>query len=89
MFFLIAILSLWIFFAICVFKLNNAYNNQSVILDAICDYGYDTTDCDRALKMLDNVEHFICTVLRVWDWGYTRILPEEDFELIKPYIKEK
>ena len=32
-------------------------------------------------------EHYIKTFWRLWDWGYTRILPIDKFEIIKPYIK--
>lgn len=32
-------------------------------------------------------ESYEKTLFRLWDWGYTRILPPEKFELIKPYIK--
>lgn len=32
-------------------------------------------------------EHYIKTFWRLWDWGYTRILPKDKFEIIKPYIK--
>lgn len=32
-------------------------------------------------------EHYMKTFYRLWDWGYTRILPKDKFEIIKPYIK--
>lgn len=37
----------------------------------------------------DYIEDYSSTLYRLWDWGYTRILPPEKFELIKDYIKEK
>lgn len=36
----------------------------------------------------DNIEPYFVTLLRLWDWGYTRLLPPEKFELVKPYIKK-
>lgn len=29
------------------------------------------------------------TFYRWWDWGYTRILPKDKFEIIKPYLEVK
>ena len=34
-----------------------------------------------------DMEDYDRTFLRFWDWGYTRILPKDKFEIIKPYIK--
>jgi hypothetical protein len=36
---------------------------------------------------VDN-ENYDKTLFRLWDWGCTRILPKEKYEIIKPYIKE-
>lgn len=33
-------------------------------------------------------EHYNKTLFRLWDWGCTRILPKEKYEIIKMYIKE-
>ena len=35
----------------------------------------------------DDMENYECTLFRLWDWGYTRILPKDKLEIIKPYIK--
>jgi hypothetical protein len=32
-------------------------------------------------------EDYDKTLWRLWDWGCTRILPKEKFEIIKPYLK--
>jgi hypothetical protein len=72
-----------------IIKAENAYKNQMIIYNAIVDYDKYYNDCEKALKLLKNVEDYTSTVFRLWDWGYTRILPKEDFELIKPYIQEK
>ena len=34
----------------------------------------------------DDMEDYNKTFKRFWDWGYTRILPKEKFELIKPFL---
>ena len=34
-----------------------------------------------------HMESYHMTILRIWDWGCTRILPKEKFEIIKPYMK--
>lgn len=35
-----------------------------------------------------DMEPFDKTLLRLWDWGYKRILPADKMEIIKPYLKE-
>lgn len=35
----------------------------------------------------DDMENYVVTLWRLWDWGYTRILPKDKFEIIKPYIE--
>ena len=70
-------------------KTENAYDNQVKILDAIVEYGHESGDLTKAMHMLDHIESLFLTIFRMWDWGYTRILPKEDFELIKPYLEEK
>ena len=35
----------------------------------------------------DDKEDYDKTFWRLWDWGHTRILPKDKFEIIKPYIK--
>ena len=37
----------------------------------------------------DDMENYDATLLRFWDWGPTRILPPEKYEIIKPYIMEE
>ena len=43
-------------------------------------------DLDDKNVSYDDMESDNKTLLRLWDWGYTRILPPEKFELIKPFI---
>lgn len=72
-----------IFFLI---KNNNAYKNHIIIIEAIYEYCREKNiDCNLFYMSMEDYDD---TVNRFWDWGYTRILPPEQFELIKPYIKE-
>ena len=43
----------------------------------------------QGLKAVDyeDMEPYETTLFRLWDWGYTRILPADKFEIIKPFIK--
>ena len=78
-----------VFCIVIMFKSDNALKNQMKILRAIDDYGKETNDKFNCILLLNSMETFSQTMWRLWDWGYTRILPKEDFEWIKPYIKEK
>lgn len=70
-------------------KTENAYQNQMKIIHAIRDYG---SECIRTHKPIlvdfNETEPLERTFFRFWDWGYTRILPAEKFEIIKPYIEK-
>lgn len=65
--------------------------NRGIIIDAICKYHIHLIkeghyDRGAYLVKYEDMESFNATNNRFWDWGYTRILPPEKFELIKPYI---
>lgn len=79
--------SILLYNVLLVFKVNNAYKNQTKILDAIDRYADETKDFGKALCLLNNAEELDETIWRLTDWGYKNILPKEDFELIEPYIK--
>ena len=68
-------------------KCDNAINNQIKILNAIDTYVDETGDYKNAMFILDHMESLSQTTWRIFDWGYKNILPKEDFEWIKPYIK--
>lgn len=70
-------------------KYENAFKNQMIVLSAIEAYINETENYCKGIDLLDNMESSLQTALRMGDWGYKNILPKEDFELIKPYIKEK
>lgn len=68
-------------------KLSNTVENRTKIMYAIDAYMTEF-DCPlKGLELLWQMEDFDKTLFRLWDWGYKNILPKEDFELIKPYLK--
>ena len=68
-------------------KNENAFKMHKTIDDAIllykkhCIYRHKKPAVDH-----DDVEHYFKTAFRIWDWGYTKLLPKEKLEIIKPYI---
>jgi hypothetical protein len=65
------------------------FRNQKTIADAISKFANETEEFDKALCLLHNMEHYVKTLCRLWDFGCKNILPKEDYELIKPYIKKR
>lgn len=67
------------------------YGNHKIIIEAIEDYHlwliqndkYEFNECDVEYA---DMEDYTTTFLRFWDWGYSRILPPEKLEIVKPYI---
>lgn len=61
------------------------------ILSAIERYARttDIDECDKAISFMNHMEAYDKTLWRLWDFGCKNILPKEDFELIKPYIKKR
>ena len=80
-----------IFCAIAIVKNMNTFNCYDAIGKAI--YKYKTAcieECDwDALHLVEyrDMEDYNKTFWRFWDLGYTRILPKDKFEIIKPYIE--
>ena len=56
------------------------------IFNAIVSYQLNR-DFFGLIVSLNDMEDYDSTFYRWWDWGYTRILPPEKFEIIKPWIK--
>ena len=88
---LVFVLVMLILMALCIVKLIKnevIYRQRKKILKAIKEYEnmcykhgeISNVDCE-------NIENYDSTLFRIWDWGYTRILPKDKFEIIKPYIK--
>lgn len=74
---------------IALIKNNFTYKNQSIILEAICKYELHLIKEERYDEIrvsFKDMESYDATQRRWYDWGYTRILPSEKFELIKPFI---
>lgn len=80
-----------VFSIILLFKNENTYKNRGIINQAIHTFLMEKiknhTCKNEDFTLWDAVEPYEATMWRLWDWGYTRILPKEDFELIKPYIQ--
>lgn len=88
-------------FSLLCLKINVTKKNQVIIINAI--FEYQKTELDRVFAdflngkideyhyvpavSFEDHESFEKTLWRLWDWGYTRILPKDKFEIIKPYIK--
>ena len=80
-----------IFCVIAIAKNINTFNCHDKIGKAIkkykivCIQNHDW----EALHFVEykDMEYYMKTLWRLWDWGYTRILPKDKFEIIKPYIK--
>jgi hypothetical protein len=53
-----------------------------------CATGKDYDECYKPEVCFNDTEDYNATLKRLWDWGYTRILPPEKFEIIKPYIEK-
>ena len=80
-----------LFFIVLDLKNTNTAKNHIRILNAITDYQDDCVKkhmYKEALNVtIQDKENYDKTFWRLWDWGYTRILPKDKFEIIKPYIK--
>ena len=71
-----------------------ACRNRCKIIDAIHDYGSylirDKDDLEAPIKtklIYDKMESYNKTMIRFWDFGYKRILPKQEFDKIKDFIK--
>lgn len=85
--FIICILGL---IALKIFDHKNkiTYENILKINDAI--YRYQIRCIGKGISPIvdySDREDYDQTLWRLWDWGYTRILPKDKFEIIKPYMK--
>lgn len=80
-----------VFFIVLDLKNTNTAKNQIRILNAITDYQDDCVKKDMYKEALNvtiqDKEDYDKTFWRLWDWGCTRILPKDKFEIIQPYIK--
>ena len=80
-----------IFCVIALAKNMNTFNCHEKIGKAIYDYktaciNVHAWDDLHSIEYKD-MEDYNKSFWRLWDWGYTRILSKDKFEIIKPYIK--
>lgn len=76
----------------CLFMLIKneiTFRNQKKIADAISVFANETGEFDKAIYLLHEMEDYDKTLYRLWDFECKNILPKEDYELIKPYIKKR
>lgn len=82
---------------IALIKNQVTYRNHMMIVNAIFEYSMDAIKKARENKTIiecgveyevdySDMRDYNSTFLRVFDWGYKHILPEDKFEIIKPYI---
>ena len=79
--------------AFCIFmvkKINNTYENQCVVLDAVYEFLRDEYRTSGKIRYdlvnYDDIEDLYRTIWRLTDWSYENILPPEKLKLIEPYI---
>lgn len=88
---LVILIGFAVFLMILLVKNDWTFRMRMKIDDAVLAYQLDMIDHhDIPSANLISVwesEPYEKTLWRLWDWSYTRILPPEKFELIKPYIK--
>lgn len=68
-------------------KNDNTCAMHMKIIYAIYKYRLQCIEQRETAKVnYDDMESYERTLFRLWDWGYTHILPKEKFEIIRPYI---
>ena len=84
---MIELLLFILIFANVFYLLKNyvTYRNRAIIIYAICLYSWNNNLV--VTDIYDDMESYDQTLFRLWDFGYKRILPTEQFEKIKPYIR--
>lgn len=84
------LLIIWmVFLFYCLLKIFNTGNQRKLIIDSIgtyVDFNDDIYGCRVGINMLDSIEPFEKTLFRLFDWGYERILPDEYYQILRPYI---
>ena len=86
-----SLIVLFFTFLICGVKNELTCRYSLLFVDAIGRYKLEKIDKGEYTFDVDfeDLEEYNKTLLRLWGWGYTRILPPEKFEIIKPYIPLK
>lgn len=87
---MVVVMLLIVLFGIVLLAKNlNTYVQHNKIVDAIYDFGHSTGNFWTAMMYMDSMEDYEMTLYRLWDWGCTRIVPEDVYNEIKPYIRKK
>ena len=83
-----AVILLFILFLLTIMaKAINAGVNHITITHAIYAYQMECIDDGEQYRVTgEGKEEFSKTMFRWWDWGHKRILSEEDYRIIRPYI---
>lgn len=82
-------LTLFLFAVLLEIKNQITLKHRLRINDAIYAYRIDCRcNGQQPCVHYGDQESYEKTVLRLWDWGYTRILPPEKYEIIKPYLQQ-
>lgn len=81
------LVSTFIFCVVLLIKSEITLKNSTKILNAIDAYAEEHEDYETAMLLLLHIEDFEKSLFRMTDWGYKNMLPKEDFEIIKPYIR--
>lgn len=82
----------YVIFALILLKNGVTFRHHERIIDAIYAYSMQLIEEGRWEDIqveFNDMEPYDRTMLRLWDWGPTRILPPEKYEIIKPYIMEE
>lgn len=76
-------------------KVDNAYRNCCILSEAVYLYNIDVINSVdyRKEDLIDYEEHLgngtlTRSLFRLFDWGYTNILPQDVFERIVPYLDD-
>ena len=89
----ITLFSLYMLIAVVILIKNNVtFQQHEKVINAIYAYSMKLIEEHRWEDIqveFDDMEPYDRTMLRLWDWGPTRILPPEKYEIIKPYIMEE
>lgn len=74
---------------VLIIKAEVGFRHYEMLLDTVLTYGLESEEYDKSIEIMEHMRSYPDMVFRLWDWGYENILPKEDFELIKPYIRRK
>lgn len=76
-------------------KVDNAYRNCCILLEAVHLHNIDVINSEdyREEDLIEYEEYLgngalTRSLFRLFDWGYTNILPQDVFERIVPYLDD-